>query len=258
MSKSTRRGYTPEDERLFSERSCHNLCQAARDLRYLLDAGYPIKPASTFIGNHYMFTERQRLAITRVVSSQNSVELRQKKRLTKADSITEVNIDGFNTVITLEVALSKAPILKCMDQTVRDLAGLRGTYRIIEKTETAIHEIFHWLEQNRIQKANLYLDAPVSNSGRLKVLFYELSKTYPIELKVEVIHEVDRILEQAEHVITSDAIILDRCKSWLNMNEDIIANLKEPAWVLDFVNESMNSMPDSSLNFLCRNQRNML
>lgn len=258
MSKNTRRGYTPEDERLFSEKSCHSLYKAAKDLKYLLDAGYPIKPASTFIGNHYLFNERQRLAITRVVSSKNSVDLRQKKRLAKADCITEVNIDGFNTVISLEVALSKAPILKCMDQTMRDLAGLRGTYRIIEKTEIAIHEIFHWLGQNGIQKANLYLDAPVSNSGRLKVLFYELSKSYPIELKVEVIHEVDRILEKAEHVITSDAIILDRCKSWLNMNEDIIKHLKEPAWVIDFVNESMDSMTDQGLDSLCTKHRTVL
>ena len=237
MSKDTRRGYTPEDETLFTGKSYLELCQAAKDLKYLLDAGYPMKPASTFIGNHYMFTERQRLAITRVVSSSKSVTLRRKKLLTQIDRVSEVNIDGFNTIITLEVALSKAPVLKCMDQTFRDLAGLRGTYRMIDKTEEAIHSMFQWLEQKEIQRANIYLDAPVSNSGRLKVMIYELGKHYPLELKVEVMNEVDHVLEQAEHVITSDAIILERCKSWLNMNQDIIQTFGEHAWVIDFIGE---------------------
>lgn len=49
-----------------------------------------------------------------------------------------INIDGFNTVITLEVALSASLLLKCMDGTIRDLAGLRGTYCLIDKTDTAI------------------------------------------------------------------------------------------------------------------------
>lgn len=239
MNKHTRRGYTTEDEKLFTGTSYLNLCQAAKDLSYLLDSGYPIKPASTFIGNHYLFTERQRLAITRVVSSSNSVALRRNKLITKVDNISEVNIDGFNTIITLEVALSKAPILKCMDQTFRDLAGLRGTYRIIDKTDIAIHAMFQWLQQKGIPRAIIYLDAPVSNSGRLKVLFCELGKHYPLELQVEVINEVDRVLEQTEHVITSDAIILDRCKSWLNMNEDIIRTLGESAWIINLRNEAV-------------------
>ena len=234
---STRRGYTPEDEKQFTDRQYLNLCKAAKDLKYFADAGYPIKPASTFIGNHYLFTERQRLALTRIVSSSRSIALRQEKLVSKSDHISEVNIDGFNTVITLEVALSKAIVLKCMDQTIRDLAGLRGTYRIIDKTEVAIHKIFQWLEQSKVDRANIFLDAPVSNSGRLKVLFYEISRNYPIKIKVEVINEVDRTLEQAEHVITSDAIILDRCKSWINMNREIIDNMGEYVWVLDISNE---------------------
>ena len=46
---------------------------------------------------------------------------------------------------------------------------------------------------------------------------------FPFELQFEVIHNVDVTLENLENVITSDAIILDKCKSWFNLNSRIIS-----------------------------------
>lgn len=56
--------------------------------------------------------------------------MKEKARL-EPDS--EVYIDCFNTVISLEIAFSDSTLLLCMDGTIRDLAGLRGTYRLIDK-----------------------------------------------------------------------------------------------------------------------------
>ncbi len=44
----------------------------------------------------------------------------------------------------------------------------------------------------------------------------------PYEVRTEVIHNVDTTLEKLENVITSDAIILDKCGSWINLNSRII------------------------------------
>lgn len=133
-----------------------------------------------------------------------------------------VNIDGFNTIITLEVAFSNSLLLKCMDGTIRDLAALRGTYKLIDKTDIAIIEIGKMLEKNKIKKAIFYLDAPVSNSGRLKLRIIELLEKFKFEVQVENIKTVDSTLKTLENVVTSDAIILDNCKSWINLNERII------------------------------------
>lgn len=133
-----------------------------------------------------------------------------------------VSIDGFNTVITLEVALSGSLLLKCMDGTVRDLAALRGTYRLIDKTEQAISMIGGMLEQLEIGEAVFYLDAPVSNSGRLAEQIRAALQQAPFAVRVEVIHDVDVTLEKLDNVITSDAIILDKCISWINLNSRII------------------------------------
>lgn len=224
----------PEDALEFNEESIKKLYNAGQDLYYLINHGYKIKGASTFVGNHYLLSERQRLALVRAISTEEDVRNRQSKELKNLKEHTMVNIDGFNTIITLEVALSGSLLLKCMDGTVRDLAGLRGTYRVIDKTLIAIKMIGETLQKYKIGKAVFYLDAPVSNSGRLKELICDTLSNYIFEVEVIVIHNVDSILEKLDYVVTSDAIILDKCASWLNLNKIIIENCMDQVSTVEF------------------------
>jgi len=150
MSKDTKRGYVPEDEKEFKGIQLEKLQTAAEELFYLLNRNYKIKSSSTFIGNHYMFSERQRLALARAISSATDIKFRKEKQIMDSNTIREVNIDGFNMIITLEVAISGSPLFACMDGAIRDLAGLRGTYRIIDKTEIAVELILKWLDNIQI------------------------------------------------------------------------------------------------------------
>lgn len=222
MSKITRRGYVSTDEKEFRNRSLSKLYKASEDLFYLLNRGYKIKGASTFVGNHYLLSERQRLALVRGISKYDDVIKRKDKEITNLSNIEVVHIDGFNTIITLEVALSNSLIIKSMDETIRDLAGLRGTYSIIDKTEIAIKLIGEFLLEHKIKKVIFYLDKPVSNSGRLKMKILELFEGSELQIEVENIDNVDSILQSKENVVSSDAIILDNCISWINVNRNII------------------------------------
>lgn len=222
MYKTVKRGYFFSDEKEFNDTSVLKLYQAAYDLYFLLNRGYYMKGAITFIGNHYLLSERQRLALMRAISSNEKIIHRKEKQINCHFENRTVNIDGFNTIITLEVALSNSLLLKCMDGTIRDLASLRGSYRMIDKTHLAITQIGEMLEKYHIKKAVFYLDAPVSNSGRLKTQIIETLQVFHYEIEVNVINDVDRVLEKLDNVITSDAIILDKCKSWINLNADII------------------------------------
>lgn len=221
MSKTVRRGYSINDEREFGNIALEKLYKAANDIYYLINHGYNIKSASVFVGNHYLLSERQRLALVRAISSTEDIQIRRSKEINNLEQ-SVVNIDGFNTIITLEVALSGSVLLKCMDETIRDLAGLGGSYRLIDKTQSAIMILGDILEKSKIKKAVFYLDAPVSNSGRLKQLILELLNEFSFDTQVEIINNVDDILETLDNVITSDAIILDKCKSWINLNRKII------------------------------------
>ncbi len=234
MCKVVKRGSSQKDEIEFHDKSRQKLYQAAQDLYYLLNQGYHIKGASTFVGNHYLLSARQRLALVRATSSKDDILNRKKKEIVDISEGSTVNIDGLNTIITLEVALSDSLLLKCMDGTFRDLAGLRGTYRLIDKTQTAILLLGEVLEEFKVGKVTFYLDAPVSNSGKLKERLLELLKGYSFDLQVENITSVDSVLETLDHVVTSDAIILDRCKSWINLNSRIIESKLRNASFVDF------------------------
>lgn len=217
-----KRGYVPGDEKEFNQKSQTLLQKAQKDLLYLLNQGYPIKSASTFVGNHYLLTERQRVAVVRATAQDTVIDMRLKK-LKNNDSIgRNVLIDGLNIIITLEVALSKSTLIHCMDNTVRDLAGLRGTYRIIDKTDAAILLIGEKLKELSVEKAVFYLDAPVSNTGRLKHKILEILDDKPYKVIVELVNSPDKQLEQCEDVISQDAIILNKCKSWYNFVAEII------------------------------------
>ena len=73
-------------------------------------------------------------------------------------------------------------------------------------------------------RAVFYLDAPVSNSGRLRARILELMEGRSFETVVELVPNADVILEKEELVATSDAIILNHCKSWINLASDILAD----------------------------------
>ena len=234
MSTIVKRGYYSSDQKEFGNKSINKLLKAGQDLQYLLNQGYNIKGASTFVGNHYLLSERQRLGLARAISSEENIKIRKSKEIEQIPCGSVINIDGFNTVITLEVALSDSLLLKCMDGTIRDLAALRGTYRLIDKTDTAILLIGKMLEKNKIGKVVFYLDAPVSNSGRLKQRILELLNQFNYEVQVEVINNVDQVLEKLDHVITSDAVILDKCTSWINLNRKIIKEMNEDYPYIDF------------------------
>ena len=216
MPDNVRRGYCPTDEEEFVSQ-IDKLRKAGSDICFLIDRGYPIRSASVFVGNHYLLSERQRLALVRSLSASAQIEARKAKEITALAPGAEVWIDCFNTVITLEIAFSRSTLLLCMDGTVRDLAGLRGTYRLIDKTDDAAKAIRGILEQQQVGTAHFLLDAPVSNSGRLKEKLGKVFSDSSVSAEFEVINDVDRMLYNKENVITADAIILDKCHSWFNL-----------------------------------------
>ena len=215
MPDVVKRGYMPSDDKEFIDQ-IEKLREAGEELYYLINRGYQIKPASTFVGNHHLLSERQRLALVRSISPKGSIEERVAKEVHELkDSV--VYIDTFNTVITLEIAFSGSTLLSCMDGTVRDLAGLRGTYRIIDKTDLTVEAIRKVLEAEGVKEAHFLIDAPISNSGRLSSKIEDMFEKSPVEALCEVINDVDKNLYDRERVITSDAIILDNCRSWYNL-----------------------------------------
>lgn len=229
MYKTKCRGYFPEDKKQFSASSMEMIKRATLEVQFLIDHGYDMKKVSQFVGNHYMFSERQRLLIARGVSRAEDIKARSEKELLGNRKVIPeiVHIDGFNTIITMEVALSCSPVFRCFDGTIRDLAELRKAYTIIDKTVQALELLKKHLEMIGVRNAVLYLDRPVSNVGRLKELCYENFEESKVNLQVEIIDSVDRELYYKDGVITSDAIILNKCSTWINLMPRIVEDIAD-------------------------------
>ena len=218
-----RRGFNIDDLKYFSESSLIILNKAAKEICYLLSNGYKIEGVINFVGNHYQLSTRQRLALRRCCCSILEKESRLQKLINPLECpISEINIDGFNTIITLEVALSKGSLFYARDSSLKDLAGLRGSYKIIEETKKAIELIALTLKYFNIYDINFYLDEPISNSINLKLLIEDIFAKKDLTAKVHVVKNPDTILRSLAFVVTSDSIILDQCKSWINLNSLIL------------------------------------
>lgn len=125
-------------------------------------------------------------------------------------------------IISIEVALSGGTLVIGSDGNIRDLAGLRGTYKIIDKTEKALNLIGKFFNKYNAKNLKFYLDAPVSNSGNLKYRILEHVKTWGIETEVELAKNADVVLEKLDRVVSSDAVIVDKCISYFNVARSII------------------------------------
>lgn len=221
-----KRGFVPDDVRNFSMDGIAKMRTASQDIRYLINHGYDLKSATTYVGNHFLLSERQRMALMRSVCTDEQLENRKKKELSAKDlRDQEVWIDGFNQIITLEVLCSHSVLLSCMDGCIRDLASLRGSYRLITETDEAISLLLGELKEMHVSECHILLDEPVSNSGRLKTRIAEINEQqYVMHTDIQILKNVDRTLYDKENVITSDSIILDHCKSWFNLSSICVRN----------------------------------
>jgi len=233
-SKIVKRGSDPQDYKWFSKEAIVKLQKAQQEVEWLLGRGYSIGPVTEFVGNSYQFSLRQRNALQRSTTSKQLSEKRKAKEVPLTKAREEIiYIDGFNLIITLEVALSKGILVHGNDGVIRDIAGLRGTYRIIDKTEKALEIIGKTINNLGVPQVKIFLDAPVSNSGRLKSRILSNSEGWNSITEVELVPNPDKILVDLSRVVTSDSIILDYCKSWFNLTGKAIEDYIKEANIID-------------------------
>ena len=225
----TRRGFDPEDPKFFGASYDEVLRRAAFETRWILNRGYGMDQTITFIGNHHMLSRRQRMALYRSVMPEEEKKLHAEREVRELSG--EVFIDGFNIIISLEVALSGSLMLLGDDGVIRDLAGLHGTYRIIDKTPTAISLLKEELLLHPgITGLNFYLDRPVSNSGRLKTLIEEIFRDIPGTV-VQLLDGPDTALRGKQNVLSADSIVMNESGSWYNVVRRILERRIPYAWV---------------------------
>jgi len=228
--KRKHRGANPKDAELFDTKNMPILRLAAADYSMLLSKDYPQPASLKLVGDKFKLKDRQRLALMRSCCSQIQAAQR-KSREVPPDEVagSEILIDGYNILITIEAALSSSFIFIGMDGCFRDLAGLHGTYRKVSETIPAIRLIDDCLAELKVSQITWFLDKPVSNSGKLKKIIEQQTNA-----KAVLLDSPDKHLKISGKITaSSDSIILDNCKKWLNLARYVIVNKQLPAKLID-------------------------
>lgn len=234
-----RRDPHPEDKDLFSSSHLVHLRSAVLELSWLLSKGYALHSTLELVGNHYQLTQRQRLAVSRVVCSDENRQLRQEKCLPLEKIKDEqLLIDGFNLLITIETALSGGIVLRCRDGCIRDIAGIHGSYHPINETRQAIELIGMALESFNPQEVLWLFDKPISNSGRLVMMVRDIAKEHGWHWQADVNINPDKAILSANKIaITSDSMILDGINQWVNLGSYLVLTILHSEWLIDFAKE---------------------
>ena len=155
----------------------------------------------------------------RASCSDSQLENRTQKQVSPDRAKSQpLIIDGYNLLITVEAALSNAPLFIGRDGCIRDLASIHGTYRKVDETLSAIEMIAGALNKLKTPEATWLLDQPVSNSGRLKQIIAAFAEKNALTWDVQLVINPDKLLIESERlIVSSDSAVIDGCVQWLNL-----------------------------------------
>ena len=232
------RGPHPQDEALFSEAAIPVLKHAVTDLSWLRTRGYSESSAIKLVGDRYQLRGRQRTAVGRCTCSDSAREDRASRRCKPgAVEARGLAIDGLNVITTIEVALAGGPLLLGRDACMRDMASFHGSYRLVQETERAVAILVDLVDSLKPSEAILYIDRPVSNSGRLAEIVRTTAAAKRSRVEATTANRVDELLKASMAVVaTADSAILDKCADWLSLARLAIEQNRgelDPLWLVD-------------------------
>lgn len=223
--KRSHRGPHPEDRRLFAPTHWPRLRAAVSDLSLLLTRGYAPDSSLKLVGDRYNLTRRQRLAVMRSSCSDQALADRRRRRIgLERPQPTDLVIDGFNVLTTIEAAMSGGILLLGRDGCLRDMASMHGSYRTVQETLPAIAAAGETIMSHGPVTCTWLLDRPVSNSGRLGKLIEQMAASRHWPWRVELMDNPDRAMVDGPAVAaTADSGVLDRCGHWVNLAAEVVA-----------------------------------
>ncbi|HOT07628.1 MAG: hypothetical protein A4E45_00882 [Methanosaeta sp. PtaB.Bin039] len=144
------------------------LREAARDVRYLAERGFPGDSAIRFVSDHYRLPVEDRFILARAVQPGWVSRSRQAK-ITGLDGLKgkRLAVDGYNVLITTESLLGKCPVFICDDGFLRDVRGVFKSYHSTPVTARALKEILDLLREGGPSSFTIVLDQQISHSGLL-------------------------------------------------------------------------------------------
>lgn len=203
------------------------LIEAANDIRYLLERGYPKSSAVRFVSDHYRLKDKQRFILSRNVLAPSVASDRQRKRVGCNDiEGRDLIIDGYNVLITLESYLMAEEMWIGDDGFIRDNRGVFSNHVNDRTTCRAVELINSILMSANLNSVTLLLDLQMSMSGKLAGFIRQSFNENLIPGCVCTSRTVDHELKKADDdsiVATVDGVIIDSVRNVLDIPACVIA-----------------------------------
>ena len=190
---------------------------AAVDIRYLLNRGFPQKGAVGFVCDHYRMDSGSRHILSRAVIAGSVCEKRRLKFLS-CDKIrgNKVIIDGYNIIIGMESILEKKAIL-CDDGVIRDIKGISRNFSASGNTHHAIELILSFLKEKSPSQVCFLFDSQISKSGSLAGLLREKIDQAGLIGDARTSRHADHDLKCSHDIVaSSDGVIIDNAERTIN------------------------------------------
>jgi hypothetical protein len=186
---------------------------AVADIRHLLTRGYGRISSVKFVGDKYGLGKAQRLILYRGVYPPQLASAHAEK-LVSQDAVSgrRLAIDGYNALITINGALSGAPVFLCDDGLIRDSSEMHSS----ASKENLIKPLslsLSCLKAAHPAGAFFVFDRLISRSGELSKQVANEMKACDIPGGASTATSADfEVLKRGEIVSSSDSIIVDKAK----------------------------------------------
>lgn len=206
------------------------LHQAAIDLRYLLNRGYPREASLVLVGNRYHLDRTARQLLHRGVFAAAHAQARRAKLWLLADLTSRpLALDGHNVLITLESALQKRPLVAADDGFIRDAAEMSRAFRASPATKQALALLAAYVARHQTGPLTILYDAPMKKSGELAQLTREIFQAQGLSVESRAVAVPEReLLAFPGPVATSDSHLIDRKELVVDLAGEIIRQESPP------------------------------
>lgn len=203
------------------------LGNAVRNLRYLLDHGYPRDSSVNFVSNHYRLQLDERHLLARCVFSKLEVAEHLRKKVgASAVRGKRLGVDGYNALITTESILTKKQVVRCDDGYIRDLRAIFGKYKPSRATDRALAELLEVLRKARPREVIVLFDKQASRSGELAGATRRGLKKVGLQGDSRTVGGVDFKLRAFDVAASSDRAVIRRARAVWDVPAELLKRKK--------------------------------
>lgn len=199
------------------------LKKSVRDLRYLLNRGYPRSSAVEYVSDHYQLELDDRHLLARCVFSEDEIQ-DHRKRLIEPSEASDciIGLDGYNVLITVETIMKGGEVVRCDDGFVRDLEAVFGSYNMKDSTEESILKILEVLDSIRPEEVTLLFDKQVSKSGELAGFTRHQMEEMDLNGDARTTVGTDAKVWKFEVSASSDRVVIERSEKVLDLPSEFL------------------------------------